>query len=57
MVLTAYSALSPAIGLVVTVTSAMRRHSRRLDVSVETSGPRGFAVRGWRFVRHETIRT
>jgi hypothetical protein len=45
MVLTAYSTLSPAIGLVVTVVSAMRQHCRRLDASVEASGPRGFAVR------------
>jgi hypothetical protein len=55
MVLTAYGALSPAIGL-----SCHRRQRgvsgqfgptspfRRLDASVETSGPRAFAVRTWR---------
>jgi hypothetical protein len=55
MVLTAYGALSPAIGL-----SCHRRQRgvsgllgptspfRRLDASVETSGPRAFAVRAWR---------
>jgi hypothetical protein len=53
LVLTAYSALSPAIGLVVTVTDAMREHCRRFDISVEISGPRGFTVCGWRFVRRE----
>jgi hypothetical protein len=45
MVLTAYSELSPAIGLFVTVASAMREHCRQLDASVEASGPHGFAVR------------
>ena len=44
MVLTAYSVLSPAIGLIVTVVGAMRKHCRKLDASVETSGPHGFAV-------------
>jgi hypothetical protein len=55
MVLTAYGALSPAIGL-----SCHRRQRgvsgqfgptspfRRLDASVETSGPRDFAVHPWR---------
>jgi hypothetical protein len=43
MVLTAYSTLSPAIGLFVTVASAMKA-SCQLDASVEASGPRGFAV-------------
>jgi hypothetical protein len=47
--LTAYSALFPVIGL-----SCHRRgprcekHLGLLDVSVETSEPRGFAVCGWR---------
>jgi hypothetical protein len=45
MVLTVYSTLSPAIGLVVTVAGAMRKHRRQRDVSVETSGPHGLAVR------------
>jgi hypothetical protein len=45
MVLTAYSTLFPAIGLFVTVIGAMRKHRRQLDVSVETSEPRGFVVR------------
>jgi hypothetical protein len=44
-VLTAYSALSLAIGLFVTITSAMRKHCRQLDISVEISGPHGLAVR------------
>ena len=39
---TAYFALSPAIGLVVTVICAS---SRRLDASVEASEPHAFAVR------------
>jgi hypothetical protein len=43
MVLTAYSRLSPAIGLFVTVIGAIRY--RRFDASVEASGPHGFAVR------------
>jgi len=45
MVLTAYSALSPAIGLVVTVPGAMRKHRHQVDASVEASGPRGLTVR------------
>jgi hypothetical protein len=45
MVLTAYSVLSPAIGLFVTVTSAMQNQCGRLDISVEISGPHGLAVR------------
>jgi hypothetical protein len=51
---TAYSTLSPAIGLVVTVANAMREHRRRLDASVEASGPHGFAVREYRIrlLRH-----
>jgi hypothetical protein len=40
---TAYSTLSPAIGPFVTVTCEIASH--RLDISVEISGPRGFAVR------------
>ena len=47
-VLTAYSTLSPAIGLFVTVPGAMREHCHRVDASVETSGPHGFAVRDTR---------
>jgi hypothetical protein len=43
--LTAYSTLFPAIGFIVTVPGRMRKHSCRIDVSVETSEPRGFAVR------------
>jgi hypothetical protein len=39
----AYSTLSPAIGLFVTVPGVKRQLHRRVDVSVETSGPRGFA--------------
>src|SRR3974390_3421724 len=38
----AYSRLSPAIGLFVTVPGRMRRHFCRVDVSVDTSGPHGF---------------
>jgi hypothetical protein len=37
--------LSPAIRLIVTVTSAMRKHCRLLDFSVEKSGPHDLAVR------------
>jgi hypothetical protein len=37
--------LSPVIGLLVTVTSAMHEHCRSLDFSVEKSGPHDFAVR------------
>ena len=47
---TTYSALSPAIGLFVTVTSAMRQHCRQLHTSVEASRPRGFVVRDSAFV-------
>ncbi len=42
----AYSTLSPAIGLFVTVPGRDAEHSCRVDVSVETSGPRGFASAG-----------
>jgi hypothetical protein len=42
MVLTVSSELSPVIGLVVTVACVMKR---KLDASVETSGPHDFAVR------------
>jgi hypothetical protein len=45
MVLTVSFALSPEIGLGVSVAGAMRKHCRPLDVSVETSGPHDFAVR------------
>jgi hypothetical protein len=45
VVLTVYLVLSPAIGLFVTVVSAMRKHCRQLDISVEISGPYDFAVR------------
>jgi hypothetical protein len=45
MVLTAYSTLFPAIGLFVTVAGRNAEHCRQLDVSVETSEPRGFVVR------------
>jgi hypothetical protein len=45
LVLTACFVLSPAIGLFVTVASAMRKHCRQLDASVEASGPHDFAVR------------
>jgi hypothetical protein len=45
MVLTAYSELSLAIGLFVTIASAMRKRCGRLDISVEISGPHGLAVR------------
>jgi hypothetical protein len=55
--LTAYSELSPAIGLVVAVLDVTGKRHRQVDASVETSGPHGFAVCGWRFVRHESIRT
>jgi hypothetical protein len=44
MVLTAYSKLSPAIGLFVTVPAQCGALSR-VDASVEASGPHGFAVR------------
>jgi hypothetical protein len=47
MVLTVSSALSPVIGLLVTV--VLWIISARLDASVETSGPHGFAVRIRRF--------
>jgi hypothetical protein len=36
---------SPVIGLFVTVASAMRKHCRSRDLSVERSGPHDFAVR------------
>jgi len=42
MVLTVSFGLSPVIGLVVTVACAMKR---KLDASVEASGPHDFAVR------------
>jgi hypothetical protein len=42
---TTYSALSPAIGLFVTVPAVMRQHHRPVHASVETSRPRGFVVR------------
>jgi hypothetical protein len=42
---TAYSALSPAIGLVVTVPGAKRQLRHRVRASVEALRPRGFAVR------------
>jgi hypothetical protein len=45
MVLTAYSALSPAIGLVVAVPDVTHKRHRQVDASVEASGPHGFAVR------------
>jgi hypothetical protein len=41
---TAYSTLSPAIGLFVTVPAQCEALSR-VDASVEASGPHGFAVR------------
>jgi len=44
MVLTAYSALSPVTGLVVTVPAQCEALSR-VDASVGASGPHGFAVR------------
>jgi hypothetical protein len=43
MVLTAYFALSPAIGLV--CHRRLRKTFRRLDAGVEASGPHDFAVR------------
>jgi hypothetical protein len=45
LVLTVSFVLSPAIGFLVTVASAMRKHCRQLDASVEASGPHDFAVR------------
>jgi hypothetical protein len=42
MVLTASFGLSPVIGLFVTVACVMKR---KLDASVEASGPHDFAVR------------
>ena len=45
MVLTVSFVLSPAIGLFVTVTGAMRKHRRQFDASVEASRPHDFAVR------------
>jgi hypothetical protein len=55
MVLTAYSTLSPVIGLLVTVIGAIAKHPRRFDASVEASGPHGFAVR-LGAIRHEHLR-
>jgi hypothetical protein len=45
MVLTAYGALSPAIGLSCRRRQRNAKHCRQLDASVETSGPHAFAVR------------
>jgi len=45
MVLTAYSALSPATGLSCHRRQRDAKHHRRLDASVGASGPHGFAVR------------
>jgi hypothetical protein len=45
MVLTAYSGLSLAIGFLVTIPSAMRKHRHQVDISVEISGPHGLTVR------------
>ena len=45
MVLTVSFVLSPAIGLFVAVTGAMRKHRRQFDASVEASRPHDFAVR------------
>jgi hypothetical protein len=44
MVLTAYSALSLVIGLFVTIPDVTCKRHRRVDTSVEMSGPHGFAV-------------
>jgi hypothetical protein len=53
---TAYSRLSPAIGLLVTVIGVIAgKHPRRFDASVEASGPHGFAVRVGA-IRHEHLR-
>jgi len=57
MVLTVYSALSPAIGLFVTVVGTMRKHRRQRDISVEISGPRGLAVRFVSFVKDTSAST
>jgi hypothetical protein len=43
---TTYSALSPAIGLFVTVVGAMHKHRRQLRASVEALRPHGFVVQG-----------
>jgi hypothetical protein len=45
LVLTVSFVLSPAIGLFVTVASAMRQHRRQLDLSVERTGRHDFTVR------------
>jgi hypothetical protein len=45
MVLTVYTRLSPAIGLFCRRHRRNAKHCRQLDVSVETSGPHGLAVR------------
>jgi hypothetical protein len=45
MVLTGSFVLSPAIGLFVTVASAMPKHRCQLDLSVERPGPHDFTVR------------
>jgi hypothetical protein len=44
LVLTAYSALSPVIGLSCHRRRRNAQHCRQLDASVEASGPRGFVV-------------
>ena len=49
MVLTGYFALSPVIGLFVTVAS--EKYFANLNASVEASGPHGFTVRISAFVK------
>jgi hypothetical protein len=48
LVLTVSFVLSLVIGLVVTIASAMRKHRRQLDISVEMLGPHDFAVQDLR---------
>jgi hypothetical protein len=51
---TAYNALSPVNGLVVTVTC---RSLHKLDASIAAPGPHDFAVREQRFVRRQKTPT
>jgi len=45
MVLTVSFVLSLAIGFLAAIIGGIRKHSCRLDISVEMSGPHDFAVR------------
>jgi hypothetical protein len=56
MVLTACSVLFPVIGFLATVASAMRKHRRQRDASIEAPEPHGLAVRCMRIRRlHNSV--